>query len=100
MEGDDIVYYVKPQIDKYQNYKANCYITIIENYNDIELLAYNYSSIDALQVDEPSKGLIIASISLTGISFLIFWIRLFHHCCCVEDFSYYNKKKTGLNYLI
>ena len=98
---EDMIYYVKQEIDKFQNYTANCYITIIENYNDIELLAYNYSLIDALHVDEPSIGLMIAAISIAGVAFITFWIRLFHHCCCVDDYRYsYNKKKGYNSYLI
>ena len=98
---EDMIYYVKQEIDKFQNYTANCYITIIENYNDIELLAYNYSLIDALHVDEPSIGLMIAAISIAGVAFITFWIRLFHHCCCVDDYRYsYNNKKGYNSYLI
>ena len=98
---DDIIYNVKEEIDKYQSYMANCYITVIENYNDIELLAYNYSSLDALKVDKPSVGLIVSAISLTGVAFIIFWIRLIHHCCCLDDYRYsYNNKKGYNNYLI
>jgi hypothetical protein len=98
---DDIIYNVKEEIDKYQSYMANCYITVIDNYNDIELLAYNYSSLDALKVDKPSVGLIISAISLTGVAFIIFWIRLIHHCCCVDDYGYsYNNKKGYNSYLI
>ena len=98
---DDIIYNVKEEIDKYQSYMANCYITVIENYNDIELLAYNYSSLDALKVDKPSVGLIVSAISLTGVAFIIFWIRLIHHCCCVDDYRYsYNNKKGYNSYLI
>ena len=98
---DDIIYNVKEEIDKYQSYMANCYITVIDNYNDIELLAYNYSSLDALKVDKPSVGLIVSAISLTGVAFIIFWIRLIHHCCCLDDYRYsYNNKKGYNNYLI
>ena len=101
MNDNDIVYNVKPYIDRYQNYIANCYITINENYNDIELLAYEYSSTNALEVDKPSIGLIYAAISLAGVSFIIFWVRLFHHCCCADNYYGNFNKKNGYNsYLI
>ena len=87
-------------MDKYANYYTNCYITIIENNNDIELVSYQSSMLEALKVKSPSIGLIIAAICVTGVVFIIFFIRLMHHCCCLDDYSYSYNKRTYDSYLI
>ena len=98
--SDTINYNLKEWVDKYANYYTNCYITIIENNNDIELVSYQSSMLEALKVKSPSIGLIIAAICVTGVVFIIFFIRLMHHCCCLDDYSYSYNKRTYDSYLI
>ena len=85
-------YYIKNIIDKYADYEVNCYIAVIDDNNDVELLSYQRLDLNKLEIEKASTGLIIAAICLAGVAFAIFIIRLIHHCCCIED--YYGSKKN------
>ena len=86
IDDNSVTYDVKKEINRYKNYKTNCYITIIENYSDIELIAYSYSSLEPINANKPSVGLATASLSITGFAFVCFVVRLIHHCTCAEDY--------------
>ena len=91
-------YEVKDVIDRYKNYSVNCYIVVIEDNNDIELLSYEGLELNAIEIEKPVMGLIIASISIAGVVFIIFFIRLIHHYCCTGDdydYNYTYKKKDN-----
>ena len=89
-------YYIKNIIDKYADYEVNCYIAVIDDNNDVELLSYQRLDLNKLEIEKASTGLIIAAICLACVAFVIFIIRLIHHCCCIEDYygSKKNKKKS------
>ena len=86
IDDNSVTYDVKKEINRYKNYKTNCYITIIENYSDIELIAYSYSSLEPINANKPSVGLATASLSITGFAFVCFVVRLIHHCTCAENY--------------
>ena len=88
-------YEVKDEIDRYKNYSVNCYIVTIEFNNDIELLSYEGLELNAIEIEKPIIGLIIAAISIAGVVFIILIVRIIHHYCCTgDDYSYnYNYKK-------
>ena len=86
IDDNSVTYDVKKEINRYKNYKTNCYITIIENYSDIELIAYSYSSLEPINANKPSVGLATASLSITGFAFVCFVVRLTHHCTCAENY--------------
>ena len=88
-------YDVKEVIDRYKNYSVNCYIVTIENNNDIELLSYEGLELNAIEIEKPIMGLVIAAISIAGVVFIILIVRIIHHYCCTgDDYSYnYNYKK-------
>ena len=86
IDDNSVTYDVKKEINRYKNYKTNCYITIIENYSDIELIAYSYSSLEPINANKPSVGLATASLSITGFAFICFVVRLIHHCTCAENY--------------
>ena len=81
---NETYYDVTNVMNKHNSYLANCYITVIENNNDMELLAYNYSTIIPEEPSRPSKGLAIASIVIAGIAFISFVSRLIHHFTCAD----------------
>ena len=95
-----VVFSLRNSIDLYKNYNINCYIAVIEDNNDIELLSYAGSYMEGQKLKKPVKGLIIASLCITGVVFIILLIRFIHHCTCAE--SYYTRKKKNYkyNYLI
>ena len=95
-----VVFNLRNSIDLYKNYNINCYIAVIEDNNDIELLSYAGSYMEGQKLKKPVKGLIIASLCITGVVFIILLIRFIHHCTCAE--SYYTRKKKNYkyNYLI
>ena len=99
-DSDTMVYNVKKDIDKYKDYEVNCYIVVIDDNNDVELLSYQRLDLVKLTPDEPSFGLMVAALSLAGIGFVIFISRLIHHCCCIDDYygSSKNKKKKSYYY--
>ena len=90
-------YSTKNVIDKYADYEVNCYIVVIDDNSDVELLSYNRLNLNKLEVDKASVGLIIAALSLAGVAFIIFILRCIHHCCCIEDY-YGSKKNKKKNY--
>ena len=79
-----------------KSYNINCYIAVIEDNNDIELLSYAGTYIEGLQKKKPSKGLIIAALCITGVVFILLVIRFIHHETCAE--SYYKKRKKNNDY--
>ena len=81
---NETYYDVTNVMNKHNSYIANCYITVIENNNDMELLAYNYSTIIPEEPSRPSKGLAIASIVIAGIALISFVSRLIHHFTCAD----------------
>ena len=87
---------LKDYLDIYKSYNINCYIAVIEDNNDIELLSYQGSYIEGQKRKTPSKGLAIAALCITGVVFIILLIRFIHHCTCAEN--YYTKKKKNYRY--
>ena len=71
-------------MNKYKSYMTNCYITVIENNNDMKLLAYNYSSITSGEPSRQSAVLATASIVIVGVAFISFVFRLIHHFTCAD----------------
>ena len=96
IQSDSVEYDLKDKVDKYEKYESNCYVVIIENNNDIEIISYAGLTLEPLTVEEPSIGLIIASLSITGFAFITFFVRLIHHCCCIDD--YYSSSYGRKNY--
>ena len=91
-----VLFNLKNSLDIYKNYNINCYIAVIEDNNDIELLSYQGSYIEGQKLKKPSKGLVIAALSIAGVVFIILLIRFIHHCTCAEN--YYSRKKKNYRY--
>ena len=86
-----VVFNMKNYTDISRSYNINCYIAVIEDNNDIELLSYSETYIEGVKKKQPIKGLIIAALCITGVVFIILVIRFIHHVTCAE--SYYTKRK-------
>ena len=91
---------LKDYLDIYKSYNINCYIAVIEDNNDIELLSYQGSYIEGQKRKTPSKGLAIAALCITGVVFIILLIRFIHHCTCAENYYTKKKKNYRYNYLV
>ena len=88
-----VVFNMKNHIDIYKSYNINCYIAVIEDNNDMELLSYEGTYIEGQKLKKPIKGLVIAALCITGVVFIILLIRFIHHCTCAEN--YYSRKKNN-----
>jgi len=86
-----VVFNMKNYTDISRSYNINCYIAVIEDNNDIELLSYSETYIEGVKKKQPIKGLIIAALCIKGVVFIILVIRFIHHVTCAE--SYYTKRK-------
>ena len=91
-----VLFNLKDSLDVYTHYNINCYIAVIEDNNDLELLSYQGSYIEGQLLKKPIKGLVIAALCITGVVFIILLIRFIHHCTCAEN--YYSRKKKNYRY--
>ena len=88
---DKIVFNITNLIEENIYYYINAY-SIVNDNDDYEYVSYSNIKIRYVtrQIKEASIGLIIASLSLAGLTFIILVTRCFWYCCCKSRRSRYN----------
>ena len=92
-----VEFYLRNSLDSMKSYFLNCYIAVIEDNNNIELLSYEGTFIEGQTIPKPIIGLIIAALCIAGIVFIILVIRFIHHCTCAENY-YTVRKRSNYRY--
>ena len=92
-----VEFYLRNSLNAMKSYFLNCYIAVIEDNNNIELLSYEGTFIEGQTIPKPIIGLIIAALCIAGIVFIILVIRFIHHCTCAENY-YTVRKKSNYRY--
>ena len=92
-----VEFYLRNSLNAMKSYFLNCYIAVIEDNNNIELLSYEGTFIEGQTFPKPIIGLIIAALCIAGIVFIILVIRFIHHCTCAENY-YTVRKKSNYRY--
>ena len=92
-----VEFYLRNSLNAMKSYFLNCYIAVIEDNNNIELLSYEGTFIEGQTIHKPKIGLIIAALCIAGIVFIILVIRFIHHCTCAENY-YTVRKKSNYRY--
>ena len=92
-----VEFYLRNSLNTMKGYFLNCYIAVIEDNNNIELLSYEGTFIEGQTIPKPIIGLIIAALCIAGIVFIILVIRFIHHCTCAENY-YTVRKKSNYRY--
>ena len=92
-----VEFYLRNSLNTMKSYFLNCYIAVIEDNNNIELLSYEGTFIEGQTIPKPIIGLIIAALCIAGIVFIILVIRFIHHCTCAENY-YTVRKKSNYRY--
>ena len=92
-----VEFYLRNSLNAMESYFLNCYIAVIEDNNNIELLSYEGTFIEGQTIHKPKIGLIIAALCIAGIVFIILVIRFIHHCTCAENY-YTVKKRSNYRY--
>ena len=98
-----VEFYLRNSLNTMKSYFLNCYIAVIEDNNNIELLSYEGTFIEGQTIPKPIIGLIIAALCIAGIVFIILVIRFIHHCTCAENYYTVRKRsnyKYNYDYLI
>ena len=98
-----VEFYLRNSLNAMKSYFLNCYIAVIEDNNNIELLSYEGTFIEGQTIPKPIIGLIIAALCIAGIVFIILVIRFIHHCTCAENYYTVRKRsnyKYNYDYLI
>ena len=92
-----VEFYLRNSLNAMKSYFLNCYIAVIEDNNNIELLSYEGTFIEGQTIPKPIIGLIIAALCIAGIVFIILVIRFIHHCTCAENY-YTVRKRSNYRY--
>ena len=92
-----VEFYLRNSLNAMKSYFLNCYIAVIEDNNNIELLSYEGTFIEGQTIHKPKIGLIIAALCIAGIVFIILVIRFIHHCTCAENY-YTVRKRSNYRY--
>ena len=92
-----VEFYLRNSLNTMKGYFLNCYIAVIEDNNNIELLSYEGTFIEGQTIPKPIIGLIIAALCIAGIVFIILVIRFIHHCTCAENY-YTVRKRSNYRY--
>ena len=92
-----VEFYLRNSLNAMKSYFLNCYIAVIEDNNNIELLSYEGTFIEGQTFPKPIIGLIIAALCIAGIVFIILVIRFIHHCTCAENY-YTVRKRSNYRY--
>ena len=92
-----VEFYLRNSLNAMESYFLNCYIAVIEDNNNIELLSYEGTFIEGQTIPKPIIGLIIAALCIAGIVFIILVIRFIHHCTCAENY-YTVRKRSNYRY--
>jgi hypothetical protein len=92
-----VEFYLRNSLNTMKSYFLNCYIAVIEDNNNIELLSYEGTFIEGQTIPKPIIGLIIAALCIAGIVFIILVIRFIHHCTCAENY-YTVRKRSNYRY--
>ena len=92
-----VEFYLRNSLNAMKGYFLNCYIAVIEDNNNIELLSYEGTFIEGQTIPKPIIGLIIAALCIAGIVFIILVIRFIHHCTCAENY-YTVRKRSNYRY--
>ena len=92
-----VEFYLRNSLNAMKSYFLNCYIAVIEDNNNIELLSYEGTFIEGQTIPKPKIGLIIAALCIAGIVFIILVIRFIHHCTCAENY-YTVRKRSNYRY--
>ena len=92
-----VEFYLRNSLNAMKSYFLNCYIAVIEDNNNIELLSYEGTFIEGQTIPKPIIGLIIAALCIAGIVVIILVIRFIHHCTCAENY-YTVRKKSNYRY--
>ena len=92
-----VEFYLRNSLNAMKSYFLNCYIAVIEDNNNIELLSYEGTFIEGQTIPKPIIGLIIAALCIAGIVFIILVIRFIHHCTCAENY-YTVRKRSNYKY--
>ena len=92
-----VEFYLRNSLNAMKSYFLNCYIAVIEDNNNIELLSYEGTFIEGQTIPKPIIGLIIAALCIAGVVFIILVIRFIHHCTCAENY-YTVRKRSNYRY--
>jgi hypothetical protein len=92
-----VEFYLRNSLNAMKSYFLNCYIAVIEDNNNIELLSYEGTFIEGQTIPKPIIGLIVAALCIAGIVFIILVIRFIHHCTCAENY-YTVRKRSNYRY--
>ena len=101
-DDDKIVFNITDKIKENIYYYINAY-SIVNDNDDLEYISYSNIKIRDVtkKITKASTGLIIASLSLSGLTFLIIMTRCVWYCCCKRkrrQYHYYDYYHDNLLY--